>query len=71
MDGSWRNCGLAGEVMASVAEFVDPSKLKARPQRITIAEAPAPTSKVLEEIYYPSVKDVVFKAMHTIKESRH
>ncbi|MGE3387721.1 MAG: alpha-ketoacid dehydrogenase subunit beta, partial [Bdellovibrionales bacterium] len=27
VDGSWRNCGLAGEVMASVAEFVSPREL--------------------------------------------
>lgn len=68
VDGSWRNCGLAGEVMASVAEFVSPSSFKARPARITIAEAPAPTSKSLEEIYYPKTADVVKRALTIIRE---
>ncbi|MGE0763262.1 MAG: alpha-ketoacid dehydrogenase subunit beta [Bdellovibrionales bacterium] len=68
VDGSWRNCGLAGEVMASVAEFVSPRELRSRPARVTIAEAPAPTSKVLEDIYYPKTADVVRKALAAVRE---
>src|SRR6185503_5651166 len=62
IDGSWRNCGLGGEIIASVAERLAPSALKAPPMRVTIAEAPAPTSRVLEEIYYPKVDEIVTRA---------
>ena len=59
IDGSWRNCGLAGEIIVSVVESIDPQVLKAKPRRITLPDTPAPTSKVLEEIYYPKVTDIV------------
>ncbi len=59
IDGGWTNCGLAGEIIAGVSEQVEPGVFKAMPQRITIVDAPAPTSKPLEDIYYPSVQDIV------------
>lgn len=62
VDGGWQTCGMAGEVIARVVEAVEPRELKARPRRITIADAPAPTSKPLEDIYYPSVQDVAAAA---------
>lgn len=58
IDGSWKNCGLAGEIIASVVEKIDLKHLKTQPCRITLPEAPAPTSKVLEEIYYPQIEDI-------------
>lgn len=58
VDGGWGNCGMAGEIIASVCEKVDPHSLKSAPQRITLPAAPAPTSHVLEKIYYPSVENV-------------
>lgn len=61
VDGSWRNCGLAGEIIASVAEAVPPQFMKARPSRVTLPDAPAPTSKVLEDIYYPKSADIVLR----------
>jgi pyruvate/2-oxoglutarate/acetoin dehydrogenase E1 component len=60
VDGSWKTCGLAGEIIAGCSEALNPSDWKAAPQRITLPDAPAPTSKVLEEIYYPD-KDMVIK----------
>jgi len=59
VDGGWRTCGMAGEVIASVVERVEPSMLRARPVRITLPDAPAPASGVLEAIYYTKVEDVV------------
>lgn len=59
IDGGWRNCGLAGEVIAAVVEGIDMTRLKAPPRRITLPDAPAPTSAPLEKLYYPSVTDVV------------
>ncbi len=59
VDGGWRTCGLAGEVIAAVAEAVDLSALRCRPKRLTLPDAPAPTSKPLEKAYYPTAGDVV------------
>lgn len=59
VDGSWKSCGLAGEVVAAVSESVSPAKMRAAPRRVTLPAASAPTSRVLEQLYYPSVEDVV------------
>lgn len=61
VDGGWKNCGLAGEVIASVFEQIDLNKVRAKPLRITLPDAPAPTSCELEKIYYPSIDDVIQK----------
>lgn len=61
IDGGWSNCGLAGEIIAGVSERVKPSVFKATPLRITIADAPAPTSKPLEDIYYPHADDIAIR----------
>ena len=59
VDGGWRTCGMAGEIIAAVAEAVDPSALRHRPIRLTLPDAPAPTSKPLEAAYYSTSDDVV------------
>ena len=59
VDAAWRTCGVAGEALARVAEAMAPALWKAPPRRVTLPDAPAPTSSVLEEIYYPSVNEVV------------
>jgi pyruvate dehydrogenase E1 component beta subunit len=56
LDGGWRTCGLAAEIIASVSENIS---LTHKPLRITLPDAPAPTSKVLESIYYPNVDTVI------------
>jgi pyruvate/2-oxoglutarate/acetoin dehydrogenase E1 component len=58
VDGGWSTCGLAGELMALVAENVAPSRLKAPLARVTLPAAPAPTSKPLEAAYYPTAATV-------------
>ncbi len=62
IDGGWSNCGLAGEVIASVCELVEPRYFKTPPVRITLPEAPAPSSIALEKIYYPDLKYILNKA---------
>jgi len=52
VDGGWSNCGLAGEIIAGISERISPGTLLARPIRMTLPDAPAPTSKVLEQVYY-------------------
>lgn len=59
IDGGWSNCGLAAEVIAGAAERLSPGDWRAPPRRVTLAEAPAPTSRVLEDLYYPSADMVV------------
>jgi len=63
VDGDWSACGLAGEVIAGVTEALDPQELSARPARLTLPPAPAPTSGPLERLYYPTVEDVVHRAL--------
>jgi pyruvate dehydrogenase E1 component beta subunit len=64
IDGSWRTCGMSAEVLAVVAEKVPPPKLRQPPARITLPDAPAPTSRVLEKVYYPTAEVVTARALH-------
>lgn len=59
VDGGWRTCGLSSEILARVVENVPPSHMKSSCVRVTLPDAPAPTSRVLERLYYSSVDDVV------------
>lgn len=59
VDGGWSTCGLAGEIIAGVVERLPPATLRAQPRRITLPDAPAPTSKPLEAVYYPTTSTVV------------
>jgi len=67
VDGGWTTCGLAGEVIASVAERVEPETLRMPPRRVTLQAAPAPTSKALEASYYPTVERVVQAAREVLE----
>jgi pyruvate/2-oxoglutarate/acetoin dehydrogenase E1 component len=59
VDGGWRTCGFAGELIASVCETLSPANWKTSPRRITLPDAPAPTSKPLEAAYYPTADDII------------
>lgn len=59
VDGGWRSCGMAGEVIARVAESLEPAAFKAAPVRLTLPDAPAPTSRALETGYYSTTRDIV------------
>lgn len=59
VDGCWTNCGLAGEIIAGVSERIEIGVFKSKPKRITLTDTPAPTSKVLEDIYYIKDDDIV------------
>jgi len=60
IDGGWKSCGMAGEVIASVTERVPVGAFRKPPVRVTLPDAPAPTSVVLETAYYPS-NDLILK----------
>ena len=56
-DPGWYSVGVAGEVIASVAEAVG-DKLKAKPARVCLPDSHTPMSRTLEERYYPSDESV-------------
>jgi pyruvate/2-oxoglutarate/acetoin dehydrogenase E1 component len=58
VDGAWRTCGMASEIVSRVVENID-FQLKSKPIRITLPDSPAPTSSRLEKLYYPSVSEIV------------
>lgn len=66
VDASWRTCGIASEAVSRAFEGVRPEDWKASPQRVTLPDAPAPSSKVLEEAYYPTVETVLTAARATL-----
>ncbi len=68
VDGGWSPCGMAGEVIASVAES-GAVRWKSTPRRLTLPFAPAPTSRVLEKNYYPNVGQIAALAMASMKET--
>lgn len=59
VDGSWKTCGMAGEIIARTVEQVPPHQFKTSPQRVVLPDAPAPTSIILENMYYPTVESIV------------
>jgi pyruvate/2-oxoglutarate/acetoin dehydrogenase E1 component len=69
IDGGWSPCGISSEVMASVVERILPTALKKPPIRITLPFSPAPTSIVLEKVYYPTEAMVVSKALHLMDKA--
>ena len=56
-DTSWRNCGVAGEIVARVAEEAF-GYLKSAPRRVTLPDAPVPTSHALTDAFYPRAIDI-------------
>jgi len=68
VDGDWTNCGLAGEIIAGVSEDSAFRSLKCPPARVTLVDAPAPTSGPLEKIYYPTFEKVVTVAKKLVND---
>jgi len=57
-DAAWKTCGLAAEIGALVFETIF-EYLKAPVKRVTLPDIPAPASRILEEVYYPTAKNIV------------
>ena len=53
IDGGWRTAGLAAEIIARSVEALSPTTFRMKPMRLTLPDAPAPTSRWLEDAYYP------------------
>lgn len=58
-DGGWQTCGMGAEITARVAETDILKKLKAPIVRVSLPDAPAPASSVLEHAYYRKAEDLV------------
>lgn len=56
-DSAWPMAGMAAEISATISEELF-SKLKAPVRRVTLPDAPAPSSYVLENAYYPDADGV-------------
>jgi pyruvate/2-oxoglutarate/acetoin dehydrogenase E1 component len=66
-DGGWKTCGMAAEVSARVSETIF-EYLKAPIVRVTLPDAPAPASCILERGYYPTSKKIAQAARTIFKE---
>jgi acetoin:2,6-dichlorophenolindophenol oxidoreductase subunit beta len=64
-DGGWKTCGFGAEIAVRVAESDVISKLRSPIIRVTLPDAPAPASSVLEKAYYPAADDIV-RAVNTM-----
>jgi len=69
-EGDWKTCGIGAEVIAGVMELAGPGVFKSAPRRISLADAPAPTSKPLESEYYPTISTVTQAVEQSLKHSR-
>ena len=66
-DEDYRNCGVAGEVIASVAEGIG-HKLKAPPRRVAFPDTPIPFARPLEQALRPSTGKIVAATRQLFKE---
>ncbi|KZR79914.1 Pyruvate dehydrogenase E1 component subunit beta [Prochlorococcus marinus str. MIT 1342] len=65
-DTSWKAYGVAAEINRIINEH-DPKLLKEPSRSLSMQPSPCPTAKVLEEMYYPDMKDIVSAAINLIK----
>lgn len=64
VDPGWKSCSIASEVVAGVAEEASLLGLTDNPIRITLPDAPAPTSRALEKEYYFNARDIVDRVLN-------
>jgi pyruvate dehydrogenase E1 component beta subunit len=67
VDGGWETSGFAGEIIASVVERISPELLKMSPKRLTLPASPAPSSRALEDIYYPKANELARLVVENLK----
>lgn len=67
VDGDWKTCGFASEIVATITEeaFGD---LKAAPIRITYPDRNNPTSWSLANHFYPTAKMIAMEAFHLMHD---
>lgn len=70
VDPGWRSCSVASEILALVFENIDIKSMKKNPLRITLPDAPAPTSRALERDYYYDRTDIVNAALSLFERKK-
>lgn len=65
-DGGWRSFGASAEIAALVSEKAH-EYLKSPIVRVTLPDIPAPSSAVLEKLYYPTALDISTAVRKLIK----
>jgi len=69
-DTSWAAYGVSAEMNRIVNEY-DPSILKCPTKSMGMVATPCPTAKVLEDMYYPDVHDIVDTCARMVKGLEH
>ncbi len=69
VDGAWRTAGAAAEIAARIMEQAFES-LKGPVTRVTLPDAPAPTSRVMEQAYYITAHHVHEAVLGALGRSR-
>jgi len=66
LDSGWLSGGFAGEIVSQVSEKLPVGILKKSPIRLALPDAPAPSSRFLEEEYYLNTDNVVMAAKEIV-----
>ena len=61
VDPGWTSSGFSAELVTKIVENLSINCLTSPPVRIALPDAPAPTAKILEDVYYTSIEDIVIK----------
>jgi pyruvate dehydrogenase E1 component beta subunit len=67
VDNDWTNCGASAEIVAAVVERCEGARAP-RIARIGYAPTPCPTTKPLENLYYPNGRTIAVKAFAMVKD---
>jgi pyruvate/2-oxoglutarate/acetoin dehydrogenase E1 component len=68
-DSDWGHCGVAGEIVALVAEEAC-DNLKAKPRRITWPDSSVPSSQAIEAQFYPGAREIQAAAVAVCENVR-
>jgi pyruvate dehydrogenase E1 component beta subunit len=68
VDAAWKTCGVAAEISALISENIF-GYLKSPIIRVTLPDTPAPASRILEEVYYPTTENIA-QAIRKVMDNR-
>jgi pyruvate dehydrogenase E1 component beta subunit len=68
-DPGWRTAGASAEIAATITEGAF-TKLRAPVERVTLPDAPAPSSAVEERVYYPGANEIRAAALRTMRRRK-
>jgi pyruvate dehydrogenase E1 component beta subunit len=68
-DSDWGACGVAGEIVARVAERAF-DRLRAPPARVTWPECAVPSSQAIEAQFYPGAQEIQAAVLATLSDRR-